>query len=229
MSKVTDMSYIVASTPRSGTGYAAEVFSALGMACGHEKAISPGPKQYSRTGGIWGDASWLAAPLLPDFPKTTLVLHQLRDPVKSLDSMMTRRQIRGKLKPGSKAPRGEYTNFLKKYVDNWESDESPQERLVRFWVEWHTRIESASGLGLRYFRYRVEDINEDLLLSIAGQVGAAVSPEQVEEALSIHSAVNHHYGGAKAINPWAAKYVNSNKNEMTERFLSLSAGYGYDY
>lgn len=228
--KMTDISYIVVSTPRSGTCYAAEVFSAMGMRCGHEKAINPGIKQYRmECEGIWGDASWLAAPLLPDLPKMTLVLHQLRDPIKSLDSMLTRRQLRGKTKRGQKGPRGDYTNFLKKHVDNWESDESPKERLLRFWVTWHTLIEeSASSLGLRYFRYRVEDINEGLLLSIADQVGATVSPTQVEEALSVSTSVNHHYGKAKRIRPWAAQYVKANKNEMTERFLSLRAGYGYD-
>ncbi len=231
MSKTTDIAYIVASTPRSGTGYAAKVFSAMGMRCGHEKAFSPGPKKYSRPGKpcIWGDASWLATPFLSRCPKTTVVLHQLRDPVKSLDSMLARRQIRGKMKPGQKAPRGAYTNFLKKHVDNWESDESTQERLVRFWVEWHTLIEeSASSSGLRYFRYKVEDINKDLLLSIADQVGATVSSEQVGEALRVSTRVNHHAGKAKRINPWAAKHLNSNKNAMTERLLSLSAGYGYD-
>lgn len=230
MSK-NDISYIVTSTPRSGTGYAAEVFSALGMDCGHEKAFSPGPKKYSRPGKpcTWGDASWLAAPFLSKLPKTTLVLHQLRDPVVSLDSMMTRRQLRGRKKPEEDVPRGEYTSFLKKHINDWESYEFPQERLIRFWVTWHTLIEeSASNSGLRYFRYRVEDINKDLLLSIADQVGATVSPEQVEEALSVSTRVNHHAGRAKRINPWAEKHLNSNKNAVTERLLSLSAGYGYD-
>lgn len=115
-------------------------------------------------------------------------------------------------------------------MSDWDAeDESPQQRLVRFWVEWHTRIEeSASTLGLRYFRYRIEDINENLLGSIADQVGATVSAEQITEALSISRNVNHHFGKAKQINPWAAEYVRENKNEMTKRFLSLSAGYGYD-
>ena len=205
-----DMSYIVASTPRSGTGYAAQLFSAMGMNCGHEKAVSPGSRRYSGTPGIWGEASWLAAPLLSDFPKTTVVLHQLRDPIKSVDSMFSRRQLRGKQKPApSEAPRGEYTNFLKRYVANWESEESPVERLVRFWVAWHTLIEEkASSSGLRYFRYRVEDINKDLLLSIADQVGATVSSEQVGEALRVSTRVNHHAGKAKRINPWAAKHLN---------------------
>ena len=133
------------------------------------------------------------------------------------------------MKPRQKAPRGDYTNFLKKHVDDWESEESTQERLVRFWVTWHTRIEeSASSLDLRYFRYRVEDINEDLLLSIADQVGATVSHEQIKEALSVPTAVNHYHGKARRVTPWAAEYVNANKNPMTDRFLSLSAGYGYD-
>lgn len=226
---MSDISYVVASTPRSGTGYAAELLSAMGMRCGHEGAFSPGTCHYSRSNaGIWGDASWLVAPRLSGLPKTTLVLHQLRDPVKSLDSMMTRRQLRGKWKPGQDSPRGEYTNFLIKHVANWDSDESSQERLVRFWVAWHTLIEgAASNAGLRYFRYRVEDINEDLLRSIADQIGATVGPEQFEKALRVSTAVNHHCGKAKQINPWAGEYLKSNKSAMTERLLSLSEGYGY--
>ena len=125
--------YIVVSSPRSGTGYTAEAFSRLGLNCGHEQSFFPGQYVYHKQGEkIWGDASWLAVPFLDKMPPGTLVLHQTRDPIKTLDSMSGRRQLRGNTEPAGEGPRGEYTKFLKVFFDNWESRESQQERLARF-------------------------------------------------------------------------------------------------
>lgn len=58
--------FVVVSAPRSGTGYAAKVFSALGLQTGHEmayhlSAIVDG--NFIWPEGQVGESSWLAAPL----------------------------------------------------------------------------------------------------------------------------------------------------------------------
>jgi hypothetical protein len=224
-SKETPIKYVVISTPRSATGYTARVLSELGLNCGHEKSFcTPHQLCYRAGEEIWGDSSWLAAPFIKDMPPTTLVLHQLRDPIKTLDSMMTRRQLRG-CNPGGEAPRGEYTQFLRKYVENWESEESQHERLARFWVEWNLRIEQANHPN--YLRYWVEDMDEELLLRIISHLGVTVSPSQIQSALEIDKSVNHHPGEGQRIVPWAEKFCAQETPKPNVR--SLSRRYGYSW
>lgn len=221
--------YIVVSSPRSGTGYTAEVLSHLGLNCGHETWFFPGRTIYHKRGEeFWGDSSWLATPYLDKMPPTTLVLHQLRNPIKTLDSMMARRQLRG-CKPGGKGPRGEYTKFLKLYFENWESEESQQDRLARFWVEWNLKIEEQeNNPNLRYLRFKIEDMNEELLLSITSLIGAPMpNPKQLQLALKTSKNTNHRVGQANRITPWAEEFLGAKDNEAAERVRSFSKRYGY--
>ncbi len=221
--------YIVVSSPRSGTGYTAEALNRLGLNCGHETWFFPGQAVYHKPGEkFWGDSSWLAAPFLDKMPPGTLVLHQTRDPIKTLDSMSGRRQLRGNTEPAGEGPRGEYTKFLKVYFDNWESRESQQERLARFWVEWNLKIQKQEGNPkLRYLRYKIEDMNEELLLSIASLIGAPTPiAEQLRLALHTDTNTNHRVGQANTIVPWAEEFLRSD-NKLAERARSLSEAYGY--
>ena len=229
MSTQIPIKYIVVSPPRSGTGYTAETLNRIGLNCGHETWFFPGRTVYHKTGEkFWGDASWLAAPFLDKMPPGTLILHQLRDPIKTLDSMSARRQLRGNTKPGGEGPRGEYTKFLKVYFDNWESRESQQERLARLWVEWNLKIEKqADNPNLRYLRFKIEDMNEELLLSIASLIGAPTPiPDQLRLALHTNTRTNHRQGLANTITPWAEEFLRSD-NEVAERVRLLSTRYGY--
>lgn len=230
VSTQSPIKYVVVSPPRSGTGYTAEVFSRLGLNCGHEKAFFPGRYVYQGVAKLWGDASWLAVPFLNKMPPGTLVLHQLRDPIKTLDSMSARRQLRGNNKPGGKGPRGEYTKFLNVHFDNWESDESQHERLARFWAEWHLKIEEQeNNPNLRYFRYKIEDMNEELLLSIASLIGApAPIPDQLQLALHTNTSTNHRVGLANTITPWAEEFLRTD-HKQAEQVRSLGKRYGYTF
>ena len=207
----------------------AEALNRIGLNCGHERFFYPGRTVYHKSGEkFWGDSSWLAAPFLDKMPPGTLILHQLRDPIKTLDSMSARRQLRGNTKPGGEGPRGEYTKFLKVYFDNWESRESQHERLARFWVEWNLKIEEqASNPNLQYLRYKIEDMDEDLLLSISSLIGApTLITEQLQLALHTDTSINHRVGQANTIVPWAEEFLRAD-NELAERVRSLSERYGY--
>ncbi len=220
--------YVVVSSPRSGTGYTAEVLSRLGLNCGHEKAFFPGRYVYSHPEeNLWGDSSWLAAPFLVKMPTGTLVLHQLRNPIKTLDSMSGRRQLRGNTQPGGQGPRGEYTKFLNAHFANWESNESQHVRLARFWVEWNLKIEQQKdNPNLRYFRFRLEDLCESLLLHIVDLIGALTpNDEQIEPALQTDKTTNHRVGQANTIVPWAEEILRiDNKEAKRERALSERYG-----
>lgn len=227
--KAIPIKYVVVSPPRSGTGYTAEALNRIGLNCGHEKAFFPGHYVYNRGEKFWGDASWLAVPFLDKMPKGTLILHQTRDPIKTLDSMSARRQLRGNNKPGGKGPRGEYTKFLNVHFDNWESDESQHDRLARFWVEWHLRIEKqADNPDLKYLRFKIEDMNEELLLSIASLISAPTPiQQQLQLALSTNTRTNHRQGQANTIVPWAEEFLRTS-NKQAEQVRVLSEKYGYE-
>jgi hypothetical protein len=225
---VTPISYVVVSTPRSATGYTAKVLTTLGLDCGHEEAFRPGKPIYHRaTKGIWGDASWLAVPHISALPPGTLVLHQVRNPISNLDSMMARRQLRGKITPDGGRPRGEYTNFLIKHFEGWEELESQQVRLLTFWVKWHQRIEDQAKNPknrLRYFRFRVEEMDEEQLLGIVAAIGApAPEAETLQLALETSKRTNHRRGPSK----WSEAYMQANGGELVEQVQLLSGRYGY--
>ena len=86
---MSQLSYVVVSTPRSGTGWAHAVYTAMGLRCGHEAHFHYGKQQWACVSmpEVWGDSSWMAAPFIPELPPGTVVLHQVRNPVASVASM----------------------------------------------------------------------------------------------------------------------------------------------
>src|SRR5437870_668008 len=79
--------FVVASTPRSGTGYIAQLLSALGVACGHEKYFNKKSQTY-HVQTLEGCSSWLSVPFLDRLPVQTVVLHQIRDPVRTINALI---------------------------------------------------------------------------------------------------------------------------------------------
>ena len=178
-----NLRYVVAGLPRSGTGYISKVLSGLGLDCGHESSFVYHRALLDRKekDGIWGDASWLAVPYLKAVPPGTIVLHQVRDPIKVLNS---------NLPPGGDSyfrTWGEdaglaadplynedlpYKRFIWDTTQDWvwprgggEEPESPEEiqRLIHWWMNWNLWIESAAlrRADIQYIRYRLGDLTAD--------------------------------------------------------------------
>lgn len=168
------LSYIVVSTPRSATAYTARVLSRLGFRCGHERYFLPfrveaGHLKYN----ILGDASWLAVPFIGGLAPGTLVLHQLRDPVRTINSINSGARYFGR--PPDQLPnnnRSPYRYFIAKHTQGWHWPDTEAERGAHFWSEWHRRIETeVKNRGdLQYFQYKVENLDARLLNLIAGLI-----------------------------------------------------------
>lgn len=78
--------FIVTGCGRSGTAWAARLFTSLGHPCGHERAYSPwaaGPLDRP-------DSSWLAVPHLHRLPPSTPIVWVMRDPYRVVQSVMNR-------------------------------------------------------------------------------------------------------------------------------------------
>jgi hypothetical protein len=209
---VSQIRYIVASLPRSGTKYISKVLTELGQNCGHEQSFTCvsglGSEQFTAAQGVciredapgvWGDASWFSVPLISKLPPGTVVFHQLRDPLKVLNS---------NLPPGGDSyfrtwddnagldmdPLYEkpipYKRFIWENTLDWvwpggvaKGPESREEieRLVFWWTNWNLWIESAvmKRSDLVYVRYRLEDMSSHLLRDI----GSLIQPNVVSPRL----------------------------------------------
>ncbi len=173
------LSYIIVSTPRSGTRYMSRVFEAMGLSCPHEQHYTPEWHLPAvEDGHVAGEASWLAVPFLRDLPAETVIFHQLRDPLKAINSMLFTRHF-----SFAEFPHGRYIRFILKHAPECASDGIEEvESAIRFWQVWHRNIVVA-GRNLRYIRYRVEDLSADLLADLLGELGIRIDLHVIRAAL----------------------------------------------
>ncbi len=197
---MSQIRYVVASLPRSGTKYISKVLSDLGLNCAHEGHFTYRKCELELESGpeVWGDASWMSVPYIDKLPPGTVVFHQIRDPIKVLNS---------NLPPGGDSyfrtwdehaglPSDPLYNkpipwkrFIWEHTQDWvwpggtsPGIEGPGEiaRLIHWWLNWNLWIEYATlrRNDLLYIRYRLEDMTPDLLRDIASiiQPDAPLSP-----------------------------------------------------
>src|SRR5260221_13550573 len=143
--------FLVTGAGRSGTGYIANVLTALGCLTGHEDIF--GPKKLRDAEEIlWppnvpGDSSWLGAPYLDALPQGTVVLHQVREPVANVRSSLRIRFFR--------TPSW-YRSFAEQHAPTLLLGSEP-ERCLRYWLEGNRMAAPArTKPGPEDFRYRLE-------------------------------------------------------------------------
>lgn len=144
------LDFVVTGCPRSGTQYAARALESLGLSCHHEVCFNPWSITFAADrpeGEIWGDASWLAVPFLTWLPAETKVIHLVRDPVRTINSILGTGQLDWPT---------DYRRFLVHHfhgdADYWPDDVASFAQ--QFWVGWNTRIEATGRVALRL---RIED------------------------------------------------------------------------
>lgn len=211
--------FLITGCGRSGTGYTAKLFTALGSRCGHEEIFSLRAVESGRV--AWpdtylGDSSWLAAPFLHELPEGTAVLHQVRDPLAVVRSFV---RIRLFETPGA------YLDFLAGHFAGIER-QAPIEAALRYWDRWNALVEEASEIsGLTYRRYRLEEIDAEMIGALLDHVGRPVDAERVRAELE-QQPTNYNTRGDRARDDgidWASLPDSATLRAVRERAIR----YGY--
>jgi hypothetical protein len=170
---------LVAGTLRCGTAYTAQVLNLIGIPCGHGWVYSPQNVRRYPEIELLGDASPLAAPFVRDF--NGLVLHQVRNPLKVIGSLLSSTLFQHPRASGSE---GESLALHFAFTGDLLSD------AMRYYTDWNTRCERHNN----YLRYRIEDLDAGLLGRIAGLIGHEVEDRTIRRALEmVPTDANTHY------------------------------------
>lgn len=213
--------FVVSGCGRSGTGYAAAVLTALGAPCGHAAIFNPAT--LAQGGRIaWperfaGDASWLAAPFLGRLPEGSLVLHQVREPLAVIRSI---------LRSGILERDGEECRIAEAQLPELALG-GPTVRAMRYWVEWNRMVEAAADYDdLRYRRHRLEDLDVEGVRALCECLGLKRGVEVVQRVLAALPR-NSHTRGDKRHDP-SVTWGTLPKGELLDELIELAQCYGYE-
>ena len=203
------ISFVVVSTPRSGTAYTAKLLNAIGVSCGHERYFDTDKQVIEdRSQEQFGDSSWLAAPFLKSLPLDTIILHQIRDPIKSINSLIYTKHLYLDLYENR------YIAFINRHTPFPGRLTTQQQLAMFFWCYWHQLIEKNAS-GHRYFRYQVENIPIDLLMVLLSNHGDKISARENEISIP------------KDCNTRGTPLPFVTKDILTSEVISLATRYGY--
>ena len=180
---------------RSGTKYAAKLWSELGYRCGHEavfnifKVQDPSLPAQGFAGPTEkdGDSSFLAAPMLSGLPADCVIFHQIRDPLEVIRSHLGIRFFAEPSVPSIYLADNhhDFVEYIERFCPEVGAERTEVERCMRYWVSWNRLIADAGReRPTRYLRYRVEDFDVELVTSMAALFGDALDPRAVERALA---------------------------------------------
>jgi len=166
--------YLVVATPRSGTAYTARVLSRLGLDCGHERHLGLAPQlpAFLEAAGTLGESSWLAVPFVDQMPADVRVLHQVRNPLKVIRSMLELQffDLDAAGQPRRVGPRRAFTEFALRHCPQVLAYKTELERSAWFYYHWNRRIE-AHGAQREILRVRLEDLDAQRLGALLRFIG----------------------------------------------------------
>jgi len=215
--------FLVTGAGRSGTGYIANVLTFLGCLTGHEDIFGPA-KLDDAEEIVWpaevpGDSSWLGAPYLDALPRGTLVLHQVREPVANARSSL---RIRFFSTPSW------YRSFAEQHAPTLLLGSEP-ERCLRYWLEWNRMAERARTMPeLEYSRYRLEDIDRDVVAEICLRLGLEATLPRIDEVLAQMPRDYNTRGDKSKDAEWRWSDLPPGETKRAAEKLAASYGYGLE-
>jgi hypothetical protein len=231
--------FVVTGCARSGTLFMAEALAALGHPCGHEQLFTPSTSHAPAFGDAQGDVSWLAAPFLGQLPPDTVVLHQVRDPLATIRSMLGVRMFQTKPHPLMQAryrlqyyrirfarpiTNARFVRFVAEHCPGVFDLPDETSRAAAYWVRWNQAIRhSANAADLPYHRYRVEDLDDDLLVRWDHLLGGSSTQADVAAVRASLGTSTHRARQVDAV------HLDDVADTGTRtRLADLAADFGYD-
>jgi hypothetical protein len=130
-------SFLITGCGRSGTAWAARLFTELGYPCTHE-----GQFNLARSGPLTGgESSWLAIPHLDSLDSSTPILRIMRDPYQVVQSAMARRFLRD--------PEGPYEKYAIRHCQGLGNGRGHLGRVIRWVALWDSPLMDYRVHGLR--------------------------------------------------------------------------------
>lgn len=169
------LQFVVASAGRSGSRWIAEVFSELGLTCGHEFQFTAKFRPRWAPNYI-GESSWVSVPFLDMLPCPKF--HQVRNPLDVVNSLAGTSYL-------TATDRSKYGQFQREFANL-----HPTNYLLasmQFWVQWNRRIEDRA---LR--RWRLEDLDGDALSAACSAAGHPRKAEVCQSAIDAVAPTNPH-------------------------------------
>jgi len=140
---------VVVACGRSGTRYASVVLSKLGMGCGHQRAIKAQKPGIPAKLPVPAESSAFAAPYVMDIPESWLIIHQVRHPLKVVESLIRLRHL-----PSQNNQVG--NNFYAKHAPSCKRYDRHADQALALWIAWNVLILKAEKRQ-NYRRHRLED------------------------------------------------------------------------
>ncbi len=158
-------------TGRSGTKSSAQLFTKLGFKTTHQEVYSgEGPKLHpERT----GDSSGLAAPFVTKIHHETLVIHQVRDPMKTIKSLLRNNHV--PQNPYNPKRPWDGKQIYAFFCPRLQEVETKFERACVLWTDWNQRVEAIKGQENYRFQ-RLEDYTPEILEEILTSLGVNWGP-----------------------------------------------------
>ncbi len=214
--------FLITGCGRSGTAHTANVFTLAGLPCGHEAVFKPS-NLLGATELVWpedlpGESSWLAAPFVGCLPAGTVVLHQVREPVAV---------IRSHLRLAFFERPSPYLDFARRHFPEL-ADGTPARRALLYWVGWNRTAEGAASIeGVPYFRFRLEDLDADLLLELARALDHPLERSFAERVIAAQPGDYNRRGDRSADTATWSGILAEAEPELREEAERLAAAYGY--
>jgi hypothetical protein len=106
---------------------------------------------------------------------------------------------------------------------------SEAERCMRYWLEWNRMAERARELPrLDYLRYRLEDIDGELVAQICRKIELPVSSERIDEVLAALPRDFNTRGNKQHDGDWRWSELPPGETKRSVEKLAASYGYGLE-
>ncbi len=170
--------FVASGLPHAGLDRLAQVLTALGAPCGHEDIFHTAA--FERGGTLFwppthaGDASWYAAPVLAKLPSKSVVLHQVSDPLATIEGLLRDRFFEEDTPARA---------FVQDFIPETRKG-GPVVQCMRFWLHWNRMIETAADFDdLTYRRLRREDFDATRASETVALLGLLRNRSTAQEVL----------------------------------------------